>query len=395
MVVGLFFIVCLIILGLWHLRSLEELVGLLGRKTILLLLGTVMLLGVTSVGFHWAVTPLEANVHHNADGERIIDPDATRKLVAGPNREPNMVTSAPSPTPSWIEKHVAHLQHALSAPGTVFVTLLGFLTVCGFFITIRQLQRILSRIVGYDVLLNHVYDLIKGEYEWVEEDKNRTGNIQIMANAPTFGNLSDRDDYKKLRDMLDKAFQHPRIKVEVLCLDWTCRDAYADVYYWVFPTDASPDEAHVFPSPPATAIHEPFDQIGTPLGNFYKKLAARLGKEAVQASAYREAIGVLQWVHNRNAKVARNTYIARTTKEQDRLVPLHFIVTSRRGIIFNTIDLPKPDGNGTTVQSADDAIRVLAFGSWESEEVKMLKDSFRYYTRPDVAIRVKPDGSVC
>lgn len=407
-----------------HWSAIEVLLGFVPRGTIMVVVLLELGLLAISIAFLWVATPHEAissdselveeapkasltadNTYEDiSKGEFVIDlldevggntsehSQAGQKSVIGPvrNAEGTNISHRQSNTKDWIHSRVENIRRIPAGPGTVFAALLALVTICGFIITLIRLQEIGGLYRGYDVLLHQVYRLIMAELKKVQEDDNALGEIKIMANAPTFGNLSARRSFPRVLHILDEALHHPRISVQILCLDWTVRTKDG-VYHWVFPSDDLGTNGNRFPAPSQTAQMEAFEIIGTSMATFYKRLASYLKKQNTEVVAYRQALAILQWVHEVTGDhVVRNTFSARTVAERATDIPVHFVLTSSGGIVFNTLNLPRRTDEPHPED--DRSIGILAWQTTLPGLKETLEHVFAHHTHPERAVNIDPNG---
>lgn len=261
-------------------------------------------------------------------------------------------------------------------PGTIFAALLGLITILGFFATLVRLQEIEGRAVDYATLHERVAKLINDE----ARDAHR-GNrfVWIMANAPTFGNLSDRMSFLRFYETLHDALGNRSLEVQTLCLDWTSVDAGGQ-RDWLYPSLSADQRSHV-PERPSDSVERELDKIETPLAEFYREVAEHLNKKADAALALTEALGILGAVTHvsqtsaQRQKAPRRTVALGKPDQKPKRVPLHFVLTSRASIVFNTLDLPANNGG----DRKGEEVHVAAFESTDGALRRRLRAAFEYH----------------
>jgi hypothetical protein len=256
---------------------------------------------------------------------------------------------------------------------------LGLITLLGFFATLLRLQEIEGRAVDYATLHERVTKIIENE---LKDAHNSKRFVWIMANSPTFGNLSDRTSFSGFQKTLMKAVEDKYLGVQVLCLDWTniCANHQRT---WVYPSETVNDHVPKPPNEHYKSIN--CDQIETPLAKFYREVAGYVGKKDIGSLALTEALNILQSIHHihkaqsqKQKEIAKKgTFALGKEDERPTRVPLHFVLTSRAAIVFNTLDLPNTDGNGHV---KDDEVHVAAFESTDGSLRKKLKEAFAFHT---------------
>lgn len=283
-----------------------------------------------------------------------------------------------------------------SSPGLVFSAVIGVVSVVGFCITLSRLGDLRSHAVSYADLHILANRLIMREVEAAKDGE--PARVWIFANAPVFGNVSDRDSVKPmLRSLFDAAITS-NLEILIICHD--PRDSNGKWYST--PYNDLPDGMSKLPRDLGcyvenlTSINEPVAQTGaprtegpvgspdpglheanmaiqgcrtnqngvcatgsnTPMGAFYRGLGERLGKQEEASVGLAETVHVL---YNVLAHVQLGTDVALkdTTRGVWAMVPrldyrgqgeagevqdgeaetaLHFVLTRRGCLLFTTLE---------------------------------------------------------
>ncbi|CBE69083.1 MAG: hypothetical protein F9K13_07030 [Candidatus Methylomirabilis oxygeniifera] len=262
---------------------------------------------------------------------------------------------------------VALLSVSLAVPntwlGSVGVVLpigIAVVTVASFFFTLNKLDDILSRIYSYDVLLEHVGRMVDAE---VERAKDGAGQILIVANAVSFGNISAHERYPKVLDKLSHAFNNPRITVRVICRDWE----------WVIPRDMDERDKEVSLQPRDVQEADLNTVKNTSLGGFYWAWSGsgrwddlRLRKPYYQAIAL---LGALQSSEpNRLLEIQKQVWVFK-----DGHAPFHMVVTTDRALLFHVLDFPFGD------KDPPSRIQVIGSDTGDGATVHQLVRAFEHH----------------
>ena len=249
--------------------------------------------------------------------------------------------------------------------GLIFPIGIAVVTLAGFLFTLNKLDDILSRIHSYDKLIhNHCRKMLEDEYVMVENDKNQRGQVIIMANAVTFGNISTFEQYPLYWEILHKVFTHPRISVQVICLDWN----------WIVPPNITEREAHILLPAKGVTEAELSEIKNTPLGKFYWRWSSDNGTwndERLMAPYY-QAISILSYL--RDADAVRGVRKEVLTFPSGHS-PLHMMVTSKRALLFHVLDIPVSDGQSPV------RIQVIGSETGDDATIQQLIIAFEHHKK--------------
>jgi hypothetical protein len=263
-------------------------------------------------------------------------------------------------------------------PGTIFSGAMALVTLFGFIITLGKLQELEARVTDYSELHTRIAEVIRREVRRARDEQG--GLLWIMANAPTFGNVSSPVSFWRYHDALVEAIRCPELEIRILCLDpmfeeagkrkWCVRDADAHDRRKL----TLPETAETVHAKPGAESH---------LAALYRIFQGKLGqtKEEVD-SACNCAVGVLANIasatqnHGQRMGVPRAVLGYGSSAHPKERVPLHFVLTSQESVIFNTLDLPT---EGTRVRGKD-RVEVVAFGSRDSGLRDRLRKAFLYHS---------------
>lgn len=219
-----------------------------------------------------------------------------------------------------------------SSVGVLFPVGIAFVTLGGFLFTLNKLDDILSRIHSYAVLLDHLERMIKREKERADAGPS-PGQLLIMANAVSFGNISAVERYSPIHETLGKALAHPDINVRIICRDWG-----ADL---VIPAELTRQQLDRVCHHPEGLPEATVDVIRkTSLGAFYWawENSAGWNVESLKGPYY-EAISLIDAVRSSHPNGKTSVTKAVWTIPQGH-VPFHMVLTTDRALLFHVLDFP-------------------------------------------------------
>jgi hypothetical protein len=115
----------------------------------------------------------------------------------------------------------------LQSPGTIFVIIVGFATILGFYFTWKSIKSsyYISQFTVFSDLLRRIEEIV------VETIRKKTGApLKIICFTPAIGNLSDYGDFRKVKAILYELMKEPqKIEIEIICLKDPKDTNYEDI----------------------------------------------------------------------------------------------------------------------------------------------------------------------
>ncbi len=253
--------------------------------------------------------------------------------------------------------------------GALFPIALAFITIGGFLFTLNKLDDILSRIHSYADLLEHFSGMLERETTRANRTEQSTGQVLIVANAITFGNISEFSKYPSMLRVLCDALTHRRINVRVICLDFEKG--------WVPDNMESEQKTgpHFIGQEMSKSVQEIKEQSS--LGTFYWAWNnSGRWDESLLKKPYYQALSMMDAIEN--CDVDHGLEIAKvvwTFSGDHACAPLHMVLTSDSALLFHVLDFPIR-GNGRPPH-----IQVVGSEVTDPSTVQQLLRAFKYHAR--------------
>jgi len=229
----------------------------------------------------------------------------------------------------------------LLTPGTLFIVIIGTISVFGLFFTISKLEEIHGRLLRYPHLIERCEILVRDELKRAERGK--PSRLIIMANAPCFGNISAHREFDLYKDKLKKVLVHENVRVHLVSL--------------------------------------PLIGGNSSLNRFYKERWKDRDPEVLKKRIM-ENKTLIQIVLKSNSETEAEKKVYAIDISKVKEVPFHLFMTSERAILFTTLSFPGK------IVARNQRVEIVGFETGDDAIMSTLEKGF--FNRVDTVAKSYP-----